>query len=312
MSDWLVPLPAFLRSTSFPLIAILGPTASGKTAFSLAVADACKAQGKPAEIVNCDSRQLFKGLDVGTAKITEEEMRGVPHHLFSVLDPKEEATIAWYQEQATPLVEAIQARGHVPILVGGSMLYASSVIDGLQPLPSVDPELRAEISHEYDRDQGKFLYATLKEVDPETAEAFSPKNKRYLVRAMELYRSTGMPPSALKKQVTSAYDILLYGLKWPRDVIIERINARTPILLKSGWIEEVEGLIKEGYTEEDPGMQSHGYREVMQWIKNGKKQEDYPALVEKVSSVTRKYAKRQMTWWKRDDRIHWVDGASVI
>ena len=302
--DWHAAVDAHLAKAKKPLIAVIGPTASGKTGLSLEIAQYLG----NAEIVNADSRQLYRGLDIGTAKIRSEEMRGIPHHLFSVLDPEQDVTIAWYQKAATNVIEEIRARCHVPILVGGSMLYLSSVIDGLEPLPVADPEIRRRLEQEYDLDKGETLYQKLQEVDPDSALTIHPHNKPYVVRAMEIYESTGKPASLQKKATKSDEDVLLLGLEWPRETIVQRIEERTPKLLEGGWVEEVAELLKRGYTLETPAMKSHGYREIASAIQTGASLEDIrhdPALIEAINRVTRQYAKRQMTWWKHDPRIIW-------
>jgi len=305
-SDQWQPLVDELLATSKkPLIVVLGPTASGKTAFSLRVAEYCGA----AEIINADSRQLYKHLHIGTAKITEEEKKGITHHLFDVLDPKEEVSIADYKKMAMDVIDDCHARGVVPILTGGSMLYISAVVDGLDPLPPADPELRARLEAEWDADDGWTLYDKLVEIDPATAKSFEKQNKRYVVRAMELYAMTGKPPSTLKKTLPPPYDILQLGLMWPRETLVTRIDERTKILLQSGWIEEVEGLIDKGYTTVDPGMKSHGYREIMLWL--GSEEKNKEELESVIAAKTRQYAKRQMTWWDNDERIKWIDARAL-
>lgn len=253
-----------------PLLVILGPTASGKTAFSLevarflsqhaphpaAVAAACtlpRGEGK-AEIINADSRQLYKYLDIGTAKITSEEMGNTPHHLFSVLDPKEKVTVGWYKREAEKVIDEVLARGNIPILVGGSMLYISAVTDG------------------------------------------------YVFTGRGGKRRTPVP-----------YDILILGLHWPRAELVRRIGERTCSSLSprerdnpKNWISEVSWLLTHGYTVSDPGMESCGYREIAAWILGGKKEDSFQSLVESIDIATRRYAKRQMTWWKNDARIHWI------
>lgn len=290
-----------MHSTKKPLIAVVGPTASGKTDFSLEVA---REIGN-AEIVNADSRQFYRGLNVGTAKIGEGEMQGIPHHLIDVLDPSEEVTIAWYKNQATRIIDEILARGNVPMLVGGSMLYVSAVIDGLEPLPVAPPELRKKLEDEYDRDDGWTLYERLEKVDPVTAAAFDQMNKVYVVRALELYELTGRPPSSLKKTVPPPWDVLIFGVRRPQQELSERIAERTKKMLHSGWIEEVEGLIDRGCTASDPAMKSHGYKEIMGWLSSEERNTE--ELERVITSKTRQYAKRQMTWWKDDPRIHWID-----
>ncbi len=292
-------LQEFISTASKPLVIVLGPTASGKTGISIGMTE-----WLDGEIVNSDSRQLYKYLDIGTAKITPEEMRGIPHHMFDVLDPKEEVTAAWYQKQATSVINQIHDRKKIPMLVGGSMLYISAVIDGLEFPEGSDPDLRRKLEAEYDQDGGKALYTELMEIDPDTALAFSPNNKPYVVRASEIYRSTGKKPSQARQQSASLYDLFIIGIERPRKELMRRINERTVELFKRGWIEEVQGLITKGYSSNDPGMKSHGYREIMKYIQENNP--SLPDLQEQISSKTRHYAKRQMTWWKNDARIRWI------
>ncbi len=305
-NDWQPLVDEHLAQNPKPVIVVLGPTCSGKTGFSLRL---CERMGECAEVVNADSRQLYTGMDIGTAKITEEEKGRVPHHLFSVLDPKEPVTIAWYQEHANSVIKEIHARGNVPVLVGGSMLYISSVVDGLRPLPEADPELRKELEKLYDEDDGWALFDELSRVDPETAKSFDKANKQYVVRAVELYRLTGFPPSTLKKTVPPDFHALMLGLEWPRDELTKRIDARTPELVNGGWIREVESLLERGYTEHDPGFKSHGYREIAQWLRSDEQNKEQ--LIEVIAAKTRQYAKRQMTWWKDDERIKWIDARQM-
>ena len=304
--DWQPLVDAHVRGNPKPVIVALGPTCSGKTGFSLEV---CRHLGDRAEVVNADSRQFYRGMDIGTAKITEEEKGSVPHHLFSVLDPKEPVTIAWYQEHANRVIGDIHERGNVPVMVGGSMLYISSVVDGLRPLPEADPELRKELEALYDQDDGWALYDELARVDPDTAKSFDKANKQYVVRAVELYRLTGFPPSTLKKTVPPDFQSLLLGLEWPRDELVKRINARTAEIVNGGWIREVETLLENGYAVEDPGFKSVGYREIAQWLVSDEQNKE--ALIEAIAAKTRQYAKRQTTWWKDDDRIRWIDARQL-
>lgn len=304
--DWQPLVDAHLAASAKPVIVVLGPTCSGKTDFSL---ELCRYLGDKAEVVNADSRQFYKGMDIGTAKITDEERGSVPHYLFSVLDPKEGVTIAWYQEQANRVIGEIHARGNVPVMVGGSMLYISSVVDGLRPLPEADPELRKELEKLYDEDDGWALFDELSRVDPETAKSFDKANKQYVVRAVELYRLTGFPPSQLKKTVPPDFQTLLIGLERPRDELVKRIDERTPQLVNGGWIREVETLLENGYTVEDPGFKSVGYREIAQWLQSDEQNKE--ALIETIAAKSRQYAKRQTTWWKDDDRIHWIDARQL-
>lgn len=324
---WPAVLEKHLQDAKKPLIVVLGPTASGKTAFSVRLAKWMEANGGArGEIINADSRQLYRHLDIGTAKVTEQEKDGVSHHLFGVLDPAEEVTIAKYKDMAVKMIDEVHARGNVPILVGGSMLYISAVIDGLEPPAPVDKALREKLEAAYDADKGEALYAKLQEIDPETAAAFHRNNRPYLVRAMAMYEASGIAPSAQKQKFDCPYDLLLFGMYWDRKSLTDRIKARTPLLLKAGWVEEVMGLRKMGYDKNTPAMKSHGYREVLEAIERKEKatgigdwrleigesklvdevSQDLE-LIETIDMKTRQYAKRQMTWWKHDERIQWVE-----
>lgn len=305
-SQWQAQLTEHIHGSAKPLVVILGPTASGKTAFSLDVVDFIKSEcDMDAEVINADSRQLYRYLTIGTAKITDEEKRGVPHHVIDVLDPNEELTIAHYKEMAIAAIDDCHTRGVVPLLVGGSMLYISAVVDGLEPLPPAPADLRKKLEDAYDADDGWSLYDRLVEIDPATAKNFQAQNKRYVVRAMELWEMTGVQPSKLKKTLPPPYQILQLGLFWPREELTKRIDARTHQLLTNGWIEEVEGLLDKGYTARDPAMKSHGYNEIMHWLRSDER--DMQALEDLIAAKTRQYAKRQMTWWEGDDRIQWID-----
>lgn len=313
--QWRPLVDELLRSSDKPLITILGPTASGKTAFSLNVAkyiaETADVHGwSGADVVNGDSRQLYRYLDIGTAKITEEEKGETPHHLFDVLEPTQDVTIADYKKMAEEAIADCHSRKRVPLLVGGSMLYISAVTDGLEPLPAAPPELRAKLEAEWDKDDGWTLYDRLVQVDPATAKSFEKQNKVYVVRAMELYEMTGKPPSTLKKTLPPPYQILQLGLYWPRDILTKRIDERTTKMLRSGWIEEVEGLIDKGYTPRDPAMKSHGYKEIMQWL--GTDERNMLQLEMMIGAKTRQYAKRQMTWWEEDERIRWIDAPRMF
>lgn len=290
----------FLKSVDRPLLIVLGPTASGKTAYSVQLAEHLG----NAEIINADSRQLYKYLNIGTAKITQEEMRGIPHHLLDVVDPKEDITAADYQKLAENAITDIRARKNIPILVGGSMLYISSVIDGLRFPEAADSQLRSRLEADYDTDAGKALYAKLREVDPETASAFSQNNKPYVVRAMEIWETTGEKPSVIRTKEGSSHDLFIIGIDRDSKELNMRIEQRAKQMIERGWIGEVQKLRERGYGPEDPGMKSHGYREIMAFLENGEK--DTAFLAKTIATKTKQYAKRQRTWWRGDGRIRWV------
>jgi len=292
-----------------PLIVILGPTAGNKTSFAVDLAQVIttapafeKGEWKGAEIINADSRQLYKHLDIGTAKTMAEEMQGIPHHLIDVLDPKDQLTAAWYKARAQKTIAEIVGRKNVPLLVGGSMLYISAVVDDLQFVAPAAPSIRRAMEEEYERDNGASLYKRIEEEDPATAKSFHRRNKPYVIRAAELLAS-GKKPSAVKKKGMSPYNLLMYGMEWDRDALNARIRARTKLMLERGWIEEVEGLLDRGCLPADPGMKSEGYREIMAYLRGEMEKDE---LEELIVTRTRQYAKRQMTWWGKDQRIRWI------
>lgn len=321
--NWKAALTFHVRKSAHPLIVVLGPTASGKTAFSLEIAQhitslAAEVHEPPlpkrrqvAEIINADSRQLYRFMDIGTAKIRPDEMAGITHHFLDVLDPKEEATAAWYKTEATRVIEEILRRGNIPILVGGSMLYISALIDDLEFPAGADPAVRKKLEEQYDADEGTALYARLMEIDPETASAFSMKNKPYVIRAMEIFESSGMKPSDVKQTGSCPWDLLIFGIRRPREELVARIDARTRQMFEQGWIEEVQSLLDRGYSVDDPGMKSHGYREIAEAITNEQLESKNEQLLELITAKTRQYAKRQMTWWRNDQRIQWIDASEL-
>ena len=312
-------IDVFLECTKKPLIVILGPTAGGKTGFSIEIA-----KHVDGEIVNSDSRQLYKYLDIGTAKITKDEMQGVQHHLIDVYDPKEEVAVGMYQEEALKIIEDIILRGKVPILVGGSMLYISSITDGLSLAPVADSRLRERLIGEYDRDCGASLYRRLQKIDPDTASNIHQNNKPRIVRAIEIYEILKSPKSKMMSEKGElrprfgnsgrcSYDCLIFGVDQGGENLKRRIVERLEQMFESGWIDEVRDLLLRGYTSEDPGLKSCGYREIIKYlqeVESAGSDMDTDSMKEKlkerIAAKTRQYAKRQMTWWRGDKRIKWV------
>jgi tRNA dimethylallyltransferase len=300
---WQSILRDFLASSpSRPLLVLIGPTASGKTALSIQIALALRSSGTEVEIVNADSRQLYTHLNIGTAKITETDMNGVPHHLLSVVDPKDAVSIAWYQKEAKQVIDALHARGVLPMLVGGSMLYVASIVDGLAPY-SCDPEKRAALEAEYDKDEGRTLHARLMTLDPETAHAVPVQNKVYVVRAMEMIEGTGKTKKEMLTTVHSPYTSLILGLDPETTILRKRIEYRTQQLFDAGWVEEVETLRRMGYTKEDPALLSVGYPEILEALEQGA---DPRSRIPVIAAKTWQYARRHRTWWRDDARVHWL------
>ena len=297
-----------LLASRLPLHVLVGPTASGKTGLSIRIAQELRLQKRGVEIINADSRQLYRHLDIGTAKIRKEEMCDIPHHLIDVLDPKQEVTAAWYKREAERVIAEIHARGNIPFLVGGSMLYVSAIIDNLEFVATTDQSLRARLRQRLDDEGPEALYRQLQALDPEGALAIEPRNEVYLLRALEVCLTTGRTLEAAKKKHVSPYELFLLGIDLPREDLCRRITQRVFKMFAAGWVEEVQLLLTKGYTVNDPGMQSHGYREIaaaLQGHTPEKVQADR-GLQERIAVSSRQYAKRQMTWWRHDLRIHWM------
>ncbi|TFC62528.1 tRNA (adenosine(37)-N6)-dimethylallyltransferase MiaA [Cryobacterium sp. TMB1-7] len=286
------------------LVVIVGPTGTGKSELSLDVAERLIAAGRPAEIVNADAMQLYRGMDIGTAKLAPAERRGVPHHLLDVLDVADEATVARYQVEARAAVTGILDRGAVPILVGGSGLYVSSVVYDFQ-FPGTDPVLRARLEAEL-VDQGPgLMYDRLKAVDPGAAARIGASNGRRLVRALEVVELTGAPhTAALPGDPVYWMPAVTLGLRLPREVLTPRLDARVDRMWTAGLVEEVRALIPAGLEGGVTASRAIGYAQALGQVHGTMSQAD---AVEATQQLTRRYARRQVSWFKRDPHTHWID-----
>jgi len=283
-------------SASRPVVAVVGPTASGKTRLSVELAKAVDG-----EVVNVDSVQLYRGMDVGSAKATVEERGGVPHHLLDVLDPGEEANVAVFQQQARAAIDDIGSRGRVPILVGGSSLYVRAVLDPLD-FPGTDPHVRARWMRRLDEVGPEALHAELARRDPDAAAAILPTNGRRLVRALEVIELTGRPFVATMPAPVSIYpEVVMIGLDVPRDVLDARIDERVDRMWADGLVEEVRGL--PGLAGSPTASRALGYQQVLAFLA-GETTEDEAREQTKVG--TRKFARRQDRMMRKDPRIHWL------
>jgi len=280
----------------------VGPTAVGKS--DLAVALALELGG---EVVNADSMQLYRGMDIGTAKLSPAQRRGVPHHLLDVLDVRDEASVAAYQRDAMAAVRAIAARGHLPVLVGGSGLYVSAVLDALD-FPGTDPEVRARLERELAALGPAELHVRLALVDPAAAAAILPSNGRRIVRALEVFELTGRPFAARLPAPTSTVTDggirwLRLGLSAPRPVLGERIAARVDRMWQAGLVDEVRSLADAGLREGRTASRALGYAQVLRLVDGlGDEQETRAQVV----AATRRYARRQESWFRRDPAVHWL------
>jgi tRNA dimethylallyltransferase len=276
------------------LIVVLGPTASGKT--ELAIKLAKKFNG---EIVNADSRQVYKGMDIGTAKPTKKEMRGVPHHLLNVASPKRKFTVAQYRKLALKAIEKIQKRGKIPFLVGGTWFYIRAIVDGLV-IPEVPPDWK--LRKELEKKTQKELYKILKKLDPERAKTIEKENKRRLIRAIEICKKIGKVPPL--KFNPLPYPVLVIGIKRNKRELMERIRKRFFEWLKRGLILEVIKLRKMGVSFkriEEFGMH---YREIARYLQGKISEKE---MIENSIKEIQNYAKKQMNWFKKDKRVKWIN-----
>lgn len=276
------------------LIAIVGATGTGKSALSLDLAERIVAAGTPAEVVNADAMQLYRGMDIGTAKVRPEERRGIPHHLFDLLDPSEEASVADYQVVARAAIEDITRRGAVPILVGGSGLYVSSVLWDFR-FPGTDAMIRATLEAELDASGPGVLHARLKEVDREAAEAIGASNGRRLVRALEVIQLTGEKfGSGLPGEDSLWRPARILGVQAPRNVLVERLDARVLDMWRQGLLDEVAALGSYGMGA--TAARAIGYAQAIGELEGTLTRAE---AIEQTQSLTRRYARRQVGWFRR-------------
>lgn len=287
-----------------PVLALVGPTAVGKTALSLTVATALNA-----EIISVDSRQVYRGMDIGTAKATAAERAAVSHHLLDVVTPDEAYSVALYQQQARTVIARLHAHGKLPLLVGGTGLYFRAVCDGLvlPPVPP-QPELRAEWEARVAAGDLAGLAAELRRLDPVGAERLDLANPRRVIRALEVTRVSGRPFSAWQRRQPPPFHTVWLGLARPRAELYARINARASEQIAAGLVEEVRGLVQQGYGYNLPAMQSLGYREIGQYLQG---QLTLDEAIASQQQATRRYARRQLTWFRRDERITWLPAATT-
>jgi len=287
-----------------PLLVIVGPTASGKTDVSVELA--LQLNG---EVVSADSMLVYKNMDIGTAKPTLEERQGVPHHLIDVIQPDQEFSVAQYQQLAEQAIADIHKRNKLPVVVGGTGLYVRSVMDHYNfDVPGEDPELRQQLLQISSERGNLWLHQQLAAVDPTAAKNIHHNNVRRVIRALEVYKLTGRLFSDMKQadyQTNAKYKAAIFGISYPREVLYQRINMRVDHMLATGLIQEVDSLIQQGIKRSSTAMQGLGYKEIAAYL-DGEMSLD--AAVELLKRDTRRYAKRQFTWFKRDPRIHWIDG----
>ncbi len=286
-----------------PLIIIAGPTATGKSAAAVKVA---KAIG--GEVISADSMQVYRGMDIGSAKITTEEMEGVPHHLIDVLDPTEDFNVTIFQKMAKEAMQGIYERGHIPIICGGTGFYIQSVLYDIDfTTEDTDYAYRHSLEQLAEEKGTSVLYDMLKEVDPASCESIHENNVKRVIRALEYYHETGQPISAHnaeQREKEEAYDALFFVITDERPAMYARIDKRVDQMVAAGLVEEVQHLKKLGIPRTAVSMQGLGYKEIYDYLNGDCSLED---AVYTIQRDTRHFAKRQLTWFKREPSVIWVD-----
>lgn len=283
------------------IIAVAGPTASGKTALSVKIA---KELG--GEIVSCDSMQIYKGMDIGTAKPSLEERCGVPHHMIDIISPDEKYNVVSYKRDAEAAIDDILKRGRVPVLAGGTGLYMDSVLSNTAFSENSSFSVARERLEKLFEEKGReYIFEMLEKIDPEAAEKIHPNNTRRVIRALEIYETTGktLTQANIESKRPEKYESLVIGLMWDRETLYERINERVERMMTEGLLKEVETLRKKGMKAEYTSMQAIGYKELFEYFEGNCTLEE---AKEKIKQESRRYAKRQMTWLKRNKKINWL------
>ncbi|WP_042223697.1 tRNA (adenosine(37)-N6)-dimethylallyltransferase MiaA [Oceanobacillus manasiensis] len=281
------------------VIAIIGPTAVGKTNLSLEVA-----KQFDGEIISGDSMQVYKGMDIGTAKVTKEEMAGVPHHMIDIKEPWESFSVAEFQTRVKQHIENITARGKLPILVGGSGLYVQAALYDYNFADNKrNITVTRQLVQQMEEEGAAALYSRLKALDPIQAEKTHPNNARRVIRALEIYETTGITMTEWQKsqQLTSPYNVQLIGLEMDREILYNRINQRVDKMINQGLVEEVQSFYEKGYADK-PAMQGIGYKELIPYFKHQRSIEE---SIDTLKQNSRRFAKRQYTWFRNKMEVNW-------
>ena len=284
-----------------PLVVLLGPTAVGKSRVGVQVA-----QHFGTEVLTADSRQVYRGMDIGTDKPTADERQGIPHRLIDLADPDETFNTGWYRRAALAEIDRLYTESRLPFVVGGTGLYIRTLVRGLCPAPPADPEVRAELM-QMSQDQGRDrLHAELIRVDPETAARLHPNDEAKVIRALEVYRLSGQPMSAVQRDhgfQEAPFSTLLIGLQRSKEELYRRIEERIDWQLAHGMVQETRALLDRGYRRDSGAMTGLGYRHVAAHVSG---ECDYAEMVRLFKRDTRRFAKRQMTWFRKEPGVHWI------
>lgn len=280
---------------------LVGPTGSGKSELAMAVAR--KLNG---EIISCDAMQVYRKMDIGTAKPALRERKAVPHHLIDLVSPKSECSVFKHRKLALDAIRKISSKGRLPIVVGGSGLYLKAILDGISPHPGRESKVRKALGKQREKHGLLYLYEKLKRIDPRRAKEIHPNDERRIIRALEIYELSGKKPSAWHRETSGrledcGFKPVVFGLARPRPELYERIERRVDQMFKAGWVNEVKRIKRFGFSK--TARAAIGYRQVLEYLKGEKTLEEAKSEVKK---RTRQFAKRQLTWFRHDSRIQWI------
>ena len=294
-------------NTKPKVIVICGPTASGKTSLSVELAKKCNG-----EIISADSMQIYKEMNIGTAKVTLEEMQGIKHYMIDIVSPTERYSVAEFKVQAEKAIEEILKKGKTPIIAGGTGLYVNSLIYNIQYNDiKIDEEYRKYLEERVEKEGLQSLYEEAKKIDFEAMKSISKNDQKRILRVLEMYHQTGKTKTELEKESRKEevkYDYKVYAISWEREELYKRINKRVDMMIEQGLIEEVENLLKK-YNKFPTAMQGLGYKEVVEYLDKKITKEE---MIEKIKMETRRYAKRQITWFKKIENVKWIQGNETI
>ena len=290
-------------NTKPKVIVICGPTASGKTSLSVELAKKCNG-----EIISADSMQIYKEMNIGTAKVTPEEMQGIKHYMIDIVSPTERYSVAEFKVQAEKAIEEILKKGKTPIIAGGTGLYVNSLIYNIQYNDiKIDEKYRKYLEERVEKEGLQNLYEEAKKIDCEAMKSISQNDKKRILRVLEMYHQTGKTKTELEKESRKEevkYDYKVYAINWEREELYKRINKRVDIMIEQGLIKEVENILKK-YNKFPTAMQGLGYKEVVEYLDKKITKEE---MIEKIKMETRRYAKRQITWFKKIENVKWIQG----
>ena len=289
------------------VIVICGPTASGKTALSVELAKQIQS-----EIVSADSMQIYKDMNIGTAKPTEQEMQGIKHHLIDYVSPEKRYSVAEFKKDAKKAIKEIVAKGKTPIVVGGTGLYVDSLIYEIEyPEIEFDEQYRKQLEEQVEQKGLNYLYNEAVKIDKEAMEKISPNDKKRILRVLEIYHATGKTKTEQEKESRKKeveFDYHVYAIDWEREELYDRINKRVDIMIEQGLVEEVEEVLRK-YKKFPTAMQGLGYKEVVEYLENKITKEE---MIKKIKQETRRYAKRQLTWFRKNKQTIWLKGTNEI